>query len=211
MTLLFDLDGTLIDSTEAILESFHLTFDLLGGDHPSDAAIKSLIGHTLEDMYLGVGIDVAAVPEYVRTYKAHYRTISTRKTVLLPKAEAAIKAAAAFARLGVVTTKTGLYSQELLEHFGVMDAFEVLIGRENVTHAKPHPEPVLTAMRHMDASADACWLIGDTRLDTEAAKAAGIPCVGVLSGYGSEAELRVDTTHIAADALAAVALIDRQR
>lgn len=210
MTLLFDLDGTLIDSTEAILESFHLTFDILGGAHPSDEVIQSLIGHTLEDMYIGVGIDAAAVAKYVRTYKAHYRTISTQKTVLLPTAEMALKTAATFARLGVVTTKTGLYSQELLEHFGVMDAFEVLIGRENVTHAKPHPEPVLAAMRHLDASADACWLIGDTRLDTQAAKAAGIPCVGVLSGYGSEAELRVDTPYVVSDALAAVSLIGRQ-
>jgi len=204
MTILFDLDGTLIDSTEAILESFHRTFDVLGGEHPSDRAIKALIGHTLDDMYLQVGIAPEAVDTYVRTYKEHYRRISTAKTFLLPQAREAIEAAAAVARLGIVTTKTGLYSRELLEHFGVMDAFEVLIGREDVVHAKPHPEPVLTALQRMRADPAQSWLIGDTRLDAEAARRAGIACIGVLSGYDNEEQLRSLTPFIEKDALEAV-------
>ncbi|WP_345985721.1 HAD-IA family hydrolase [Sulfurimonas sp. HSL-1656] len=207
MTILFDLDGTLIDSTEAILESFHLTFDMLGGEHPTDTAIKALIGHTLDDMYLQVGIAPEAVEAYVRTYKEHYRRISTLKTVLLPQAREAIEAASAVARLGIVTTKTGLYSRELMEHFGVMDAFEVLIGREDVTHAKPHPEPVLTALERMGADPERSWLIGDTRLDAEAARRAGVSCVGVLSGYDNEEQLRSLTPFIEKDALEAVRYI----
>jgi phosphoglycolate phosphatase len=207
MTILFDLDGTLIDSTEAILESFHRTFDVLGGEHPTDTAIKALIGHTLDDMYLQVGISPEAVEAYVRTYKEHYRRISTLKTVLLPQAREAIEAASAVARLGIVTTKTGLYSRELMEHFGVMDAFEVLIGREDVTHAKPHPEPVLTALERMGADPERSWLIGDTRLDAEAALRAGIGCIGVLSGYDNEEQLRLLTPFIEKDALEAVRYI----
>ncbi|WP_345988832.1 HAD family hydrolase [Sulfurimonas sp. HSL1-2] len=207
MTILFDLDGTLIDSTEAILESFHRTFDVLGGEHPTDTAIKALIGHTLDDMYLQVGIAPEAVEAYVRTYKEHYRRISTLKTVLLPQAREAIEAAAAVARLGIVTTKTGLYSRELMEHFGVMDAFEVLIGREDVTHAKPHPEPVLAALERMGADPMRSWLIGDTRLDAEAARRAGIGCIGVLSGYDNEEQLRSLTPFIEKDALEAVRYI----
>ncbi|UFS62719.1 HAD family hydrolase [Sulfurimonas sp. HSL-3221] len=207
MTILFDLDGTLIDSTEAILESFHRTFEVLGGEHPSDAEIKALIGHTLDDMYLRVGIAPEAVEAYVRTYKEHYRRISTLKTVLLPQAREAIEAASAVARLGIVTTKTGLYSRELMEHFGVMDAFEVLIGREDVTHAKPHPEPVLTALERMGGDPARSWLIGDTRLDAEAARRAGVSCVGVLSGYDNEEQLRLLTPFIEKNALEAVRYI----
>ncbi len=204
MTILFDLDGTLIDSTEAILESFHRTFDLLGGSHPNDEAIQALIGHTLEDMYLGVGIEADAVETFVRTYKEHYRRISTQKTVLLPMAREAIEKAGSFARLGIVTTKTGLYSRELLEHFGVMDAFEVLIGREDVTHAKPHPEPVLKALEKMGSEPHRSWLIGDTRLDAKAAERAGVGCVGVLSGYDNEAQLQLLTPFIENNVLDAV-------
>jgi len=204
MTILFDLDGTLIDSTEAILESFHRTFDILGGERPTDRRIKGLIGHTLEDMYLGVGITQDEVTEYIHTYKAHYRNISREKTVLLPGAETAIREAASFARLGIVTTKTGLYSRELLEHFGIMELFDVLVGREDVTHAKPHPEPVLKALNALQADPAHTWLIGDTRLDAGAAHNAGIKCVGVLSGYDNEAQLAALTAFIKNDVLEAV-------
>jgi len=210
MTILFDLDGTLIDSTEAILSGFHHTFDVLGGQRPEDVAIKALIGHTLEDMYGRLGVKPAQIERYVRNYKAHYREISTQKTVLLPGAEAAIEAAASFARLGVVTTKTALYSRELLEHFGVMNYFGVLIGREDVQHPKPHPEPVLSALRRLDADLALSWLIGDTRMDAEAAARAGIGCVGVLCGYDSFEALSQVTRHIQNDALSAVHYIARQ-
>jgi phosphoglycolate phosphatase len=207
MTILFDLDGTLIDSTEAILESFHRSYDILGGEHPEDDVIKALIGHRLVDMYLELGISPENTSEYVRTYKEHYRVISKQKTILLPHAYEAIEAAAVFAKLGVVTTKTGEYSRELLEHFGVMDAFEILIGSEDVAHAKPHPEPVLKAMAHMASDPARSWLIGDTRLDAGAARNAGIGCVGVLSGYDNAEQLRTLTPFIEKDALEAVRFI----
>ncbi len=210
MTILFDLDGTLIDSTEAILESFHRSFRLLGGKTPDDGAIRALIGHPLDHMYRDLGVDPEKVDAYVQTYKEHYRVISREKTVLLPGAREAIEAAAAFARLGIVTTKTARYSRELMEHFGVMDAFEVLVGREDVEHPKPHPEPVRRAMEKMRADAVECWLIGDTRLDAGAARAAGIGCVGVLSGYDREEDLRPLTPHIKADALEAVRFLGRK-
>jgi phosphoglycolate phosphatase len=204
VTILFDLDGTLIDSTEAILESFHRSFDLLGDTHPDDADIAALIGHPLDHMYRDLGVAPERVDTYVRTYKEHYRVISREKTELLPSAREAIEAASAFARLGIVTTKTAKYSRELLEHFGVMDAFEVLVGREDVEHPKPHSEPVEKAMAAMGVGPERCWLVGDTRLDAGSARAAGIGCVGVLSGYDSEAQLREWTPHIASDALEAV-------
>lgn len=207
MTILFDLDGTLIDSTEAILESFHRSYEILGGENPSDDAVKALIGHTLEDMYLRLGRAPEEVETYVRTYKAHYRLISKEKTVLLPRAREAIETAAGFATLGIVTTKTGLYSRELLEHFGVMEHFGVLIGREDVTHAKPHPEPVLKALEFLSAEAAGSWLIGDTRLDAGSALRAGIGCVGVLSGYDNEEQLRALTPFIVEDAFEAVSFI----
>lgn len=209
MTILFDLDGTLIDSTEAILESFHRTYDLLGGEHPTDDAIKALIGHTLEDMYLRSGIPPEAVATYVKTYKEHYRPISKEKTVLLSGAREAVEAASAFATLGIVTTKTGLYSRELMEHFGLMDAFDVLVGREDVFNPKPHAEPVLKAMEVLSAQPERCWLIGDTRLDAEAAQNAGIACIGVLSGYDNEAQLRALTPFIENSAFDAVNFIEK--
>jgi phosphoglycolate phosphatase len=202
--ILFDLDGTLIDSTEAILDSFRNSFAELGGNYPGDEAVKALVGHPLGDMYRSFGIPEARVEEYVAAYKGHYRQVHTLKTVLLPRAREAIELAATFARLGVVTTKTGKYSRELLEHFGVMEAFEVLIGSEDVRRHKPHPEPVLTALEQMGAGPEQTWMIGDTCLDMEAAKAAGATPLGVGCGYGCEADLRRCGARTYPDSYAAV-------
>jgi len=207
MTILFDLDGTLIDSTEAILEGFHNSFDWYNRANPTDEAIKALIGHPLDVMYAELGIEEALVWDFVKTYKEHYRTIHCEKTVLLDDAREAIEEAQKIARLGVVTTKTGQYSRELLEHFGIMDAFEVLIGREDVDNPKPHPEPIHKAMNMMNAKKEECWMIGDTRLDIASAQNAGIKSVAVTSGYDGYEELLTLTEVIEDNALSAVKLI----
>jgi phosphoglycolate phosphatase len=207
LTILFDLDGTLIDSTEAILESFHNSYDVHGRGHPEDEAIKSLIGHPLDEMYRRMGIEEAMVWTFVDTYKEHYRKISTQKTVLLEHAREAISEASRFARLGVVTTKTGKYSRELLEHFGVMHHFEVLIGREDVEHPKPHPEPIEKAVAMMACEKGSCWMIGDTRLDIEAAKNASIGYVAVSSGYDTREQLLTIAENVEKNALEAVRYI----
>ena len=204
MTILFDLDGTLIDSTEAILESFHNSFDSYNYPHPDDEAIKALIGHPLDVMYSELGVEESKVWDFVTTYKEHYRVISTQKTILLPHAREAVELAATFARLGIVTTKTGKYSQVLMEYFGLMEYFEVLIGREHVENPKPHAEPIETAITKMGVTKEGCWIIGDTRLDLGSAKNAGIGSVGVLSGYDNAEQLKTLTDIIDVDVLEAV-------
>jgi phosphoglycolate phosphatase len=132
MIILFDLDGTLIDSTEAILESFGVAFKTFEVDVPADDLIKAEIGHPLDHMFSTLGVEEEKVWDYVHAYKMHYRKISCAKTVLLPEAREAVELASRHATLGVVTTKTAKYSIELLEHMGLMSYFEVLIGREDV-------------------------------------------------------------------------------
>ena len=204
MILLFDLDGTLIDSTEAILESFHHAFDFYNYGHPDDEAIKALIGHPLDYMFAHLGVEEERVWDFVTVYKEHYRDISTQKTVLLPHAKEAVELAATFAKLGIVTTKTGKYSQVLMEYFGVMDKFDVLIGREHVEHPKPNAEPILKALEAFDREDKEVWMIGDTQMDLVAADAAGINSIAVLSGYDSRDTLQKFTDFIFDDAYEAV-------
>ena len=202
--LLFDLDGTLIDSTEAILESFHHAFDFYNYGHPDDEEIKALIGHPLDYMFAHLGVQEEKVWDFVAVYKEHYREISTQKTVLLPHAKEAVELAATFAKMGIVTTKTGKYSQVLMEYFGVMDKFDVLIGRENVEHPKPNAEPILKALEAFDREDKEVWMIGDTQMDLVAADAAGINSIAVLSGYDSHDTLQKFTDVIFDDAYEAV-------
>ncbi len=207
MIILFDLDGTLIDSTEAILESFGVAFETHGKEIPDDEAIKVEIGHPLDVMFPTLGVAQEEVAAYVHAYKMHYRKISCAKTVLLPNAREAVELASRHATLGVVTTKTAKYSIELLEHMGLMSYFEVLVGREDVEFPKPHPEPIFKALSKLDSNKSKYWMVGDTPMDLMAAKAANIESVAVTCGYADEASLREHTDNVYHSALEAVKFI----
>ena len=207
--ILFDLDGTLIDSTEAILESFDHAFGHFGVKTPIKEKITAEIGHPLDGMFLSLGISEDRVWDFVTVYKQHYRLISREKTFLLAGAEEAVRKASEIARLGIVTTKTAKYSVELLEHMNLMGYFEVLIGREDVENPKPHPEPVLQALSKLEADTTECWMIGDTCMDMLSAREAGIEGIAVTSGYGSKEQLLACCSVITENALDAVASIIR--
>jgi len=113
VTILFDLDGTLIDSTEAILEGFEVAFKAFNKEVDFDK-VKRLIGLPLDEMMRRLGVEEELVWDYVEKYKLHYRKISKQKTKLLPVAKDAIITASSFARLGIVTTKTARYSKDIL-------------------------------------------------------------------------------------------------
>jgi len=211
MIILFDLDGTLIDSTEAILESFHNSFEAHGHPKQSDEKIKALIGYPLDEMYRSLGVEESVVWDFVDTYKERYRKISTQKTILLEFAREAVEKASEFATLAIVTTKTGKYSQVLMEHFDLMKHFEVLVGREHVENPKPDAEPILKALNQLAAQDGEVWMIGDTKLDLISAKNAGVNSIGVLSGYDNHNTLKKFTKVIHKDALEAIEYLkDRQ-
>jgi phosphoglycolate phosphatase len=207
MIILFDLDGTLIDSTEAILESFNVAFKTFNDVTLDDRLIKAEIGHPLDHMFATLGVAEEKVWDYVHAYKMHYREISCAKTVLLPDAREAVVLASRYATLGIVTTKTAKYSIELLEHMGLMDYFEVLIGREDVQHPKPHPEPIKKALAKLPTVTDEVWMIGDTCMDMICAKGANVDGVGVTCGYGNVNALSKCTENIYQNALEAVQFI----
>jgi phosphoglycolate phosphatase len=205
--ILFDLDGTLIDSTEAILESFAVAFKTFQKDVPDNNLIKAEIGHPLDVMFSTLGVKEDKVWDYVDAYKMHYRKISCAKTVLLPEAREAVELAKKHAILAVVTTKTAKYSIELLEHMGLMSYFDVLIGREDVEHPKPHPEPIQKALLKLPTVTNNIWMVGDTCMDMLSAKQANVAGVAVTCGYGSSESLSKCSDNICQNALEAVRFI----
>ncbi len=207
LVILFDLDGTLIDSTDAIISSFYHSFEEKKFNFEgTQEDIKNLIGYPLEVMYTELGIPKEVVNEFVDAYKKKYREISLDMTLVLDDAKEAIELASKHARLGVVTTKTTQYSIPLLENMGIMKYFECIIGRQEVINPKPHPEPVLKAMEMMNVTCEDfdIYMIGDTKLDLIAAKEAKINGVGVLCGYGKIEELLTHTDIIEKNSFLAV-------
>ena len=208
--ILFDLDGTLIDSTDAIVSTFYHTFKELEFDFDGcDKDIKDLIGYPLDIMYKDLGVDDSKVWDFVDAYKNRYRVISKEKTTLLENAYEAVALASQLGRVSVVTTKTRMYTMPLLEHFNIAQFFEIVTGRENVQNPKPHPEPILITLEQMnyDKNKHTVWMIGDTKLDLIAANDANINAIGVLCGYGEEEELLKYTNVIKSNAFSAISYI----
>lgn len=208
--ILFDLDGTLIDSTDAIVSTFHHSFEKMNFDFQgTDEDIKSLIGYPLEIMFMDLGVDEELAWDFVDTYKQRYKTISIQKTLLLENAIETLEVASKFARLSIVTTKTGKYTIPILEHFGILKYFEIVTGREHVENPKPHPEPILKTLEQMNVNNTSnIWMIGDTHLDILCANSAGVNSVAVLCGYGKEEDLKELTSFISKNSLEAVKLIE---
>lgn len=205
--ILFDLDGTLIDSTDAIVSTFKHSFNELNFNFEgTEQDIKNLIGYPLDIMYKNLGVDESKVWDFVDSYKNRYRIISKEQTTLLENAYEAVELASKIARVSVVTTKTRMYTIPLLDHFNITQFFEIITGRENVQNPKPHPEPILVTLEQMnyDKNRDDVWMIGDTKLDLIAAREANINSIGVLCGYGEKEELLKYTNYIEKDSLNAI-------
>ena len=206
-TILFDLDGTLIDSTSAILDGFSYAFDKFDFPKPHKDAITSQIGYPLDIMFANLGVETKRLDEFVSAYKEKYLTIYLDQTILLENAFEAVKTAFEFADLGVVTTKTSKFSHILLEKLGVYHFFKTIIGREDVDNLKPHPEPILNALANLGKTSQNAFMVGDTKLDAIAAKGANAKSIGVLCGYGSQDELKVHCDFVCKNPLEAVKIV----
>ncbi|MBF7070191.1 HAD family hydrolase [Aliarcobacter butzleri] len=208
--ILFDLDGTLIDSTDAIVSTFRFAFKEQGFDfRGSDKNIKDLIGYPLDIMFERLGVSKQKVWDYVDSYKNRYRVISVEQTTLLENAFEAVQLASKIARVSVVTTKTRMYTIPILDNFNITQYFEIITGRENVENPKPHPEPILKTLAQMnyDKNSDEVYMIGDTKLDLICANEAKVNAIGVLCGYSDEEELLKYTNIVKKDALEAIKYI----
>lgn len=187
--ILFDLDGTLIDSTEPIVMGFCAAFKAHNLSEPKNEQITALIGHTLEFMFEHLGAPKDEISSFIDVYKNTYTKYYLDGTSLIDGAKEALIIAKKHAKLAVVTTKTSENSKILLKHLGVSEFFDVIIGRSDVTNAKPDPEGILKALDILKVKPENSFMIGDTILDASAAKNANCTALGVLCGYGSKESL----------------------
>ncbi|HEB8330891.1 TPA: HAD family hydrolase [Campylobacter jejuni] len=190
-TILFDLDGTLIDSTDAILNSFQGAFKALVLTSKNNEEIKNLIGYPLEQMFRMLYPDkVNLSKEFVLAYREIYAQIYLEQTTLLPKAKEALELGSEIADLGIVTTKGGKFTPILLDYLGVKKFFKTLITLEDVTNPKPSSEPIILALKRLNKTQENAYMIGDTILDIQAAISANITPLALTCGYGNENELK---------------------
>ncbi|MEL6645325.1 MAG: HAD-IA family hydrolase [Pseudomonadota bacterium] len=188
-TVIFDLDGTLADTSRDLIAAANACFRELGHgdmlDPVADAATAFRGGRamlTLGFSRLGVEDTAAVDSQYPRLLVAYGAAIDVH-TVLYPGTVEAVKRliAGGYA-VGVCTNKPEAQAQTLLTRLGVRDLFASLIGADTLPVRKPDPAPYVAAVERAGGAVDQSVLIGDTVTDRETGRAAGVPVVLVTFG-----------------------------
>jgi pyrophosphatase PpaX len=179
--VLFDLDGTLVDSAAAILGSFHhATETVLSRRFPDEQILAQVGGTNLaHQMQL---LDPERVDELVRVYRAHNDPQYSELACFDGVIGALERLKAGGRRLGVVTAKRRPTVERVFAGAGIAGFFDVVVGSDDTERHKPHPEPVLKALELLDAQPLEAAYVGDSPFDVAAARAAGVFSVAV--GWG---------------------------
>ena len=179
--LLFDLDGTLIDTEDLILSSArHATRVVLGKALP-DEVLRHNIGVPLKAQMGEYAPD--HVDELLSAYRAHNDLVHDDLIKEYPGTESALEALAARGYcLGVVTSKSRTVAQRGLDFFGLGRFFEFIVGYEDTVIHKPEGEPVIEGARRFGLPIGQCLYVGDSPHDMAAGKAAGAIAVAALWG-----------------------------
>lgn len=182
--LLFDLDGTLIDSTQAIVESFVNTSLFFGFNfNGREEEIQRLIGYPLREMFVQMGLPQEKIEECVKLYRSNYERIYLEKTVLLPKVKDSFKNLPSSYLMGVVTSKSSFFSKKILENLEMLKYFFRIVGIDDVKEPKPSKEPILKALEGIEYDKSRVYMIGDTFFDMQSARNAGVIGIGVQGKY----------------------------
>lgn len=179
--VLFDLDGTLIDSVDLILASMrHATNEVLGESLP-DAVLMRSVGVPLMVQMREFSPEHAE--ELLVAYRAHNALVHDELLRDYPgTVEAVARIARLGHRLGIVTSKSRPVAQRGITCCGLDGAFEVLIAAEDTQRHKPGPEPLLAALELMGVDPQRAAYVGDAPMDMESARAAGVLAVAALWG-----------------------------
>jgi pyrophosphatase PpaX len=179
--ILFDLDGTLLDTTDLILKSFQHTIRIHEGCDADMELVKSTFGRPLIEALALMGKDPEAMIKTYREYNIRYHDELAQ--VFAGVAEVIRKLYGQGIKLAVVTSKTRTTSIRGLRLFDLDKYFPVVIGHEDCQRHKPHPEPVQLALAALGLPAGDCLMVGDSPFDIMSAKAAGVRTAAVRWTY----------------------------
>lgn len=213
-TYIFDFDYTLADSSKGIVFCFKYVLAQHGYKDVSDKEIKRTIGMTLENSFKALTgeTDKEKIAIFVKEYVKKADGCMTENTVLFPETEEVLMTLKENgAKLGIVSTKYRYRINEVLRRDFDEGLIDVIVGGEDVTTHKPSPEGLLLAIEQLNSNINSCLYIGDSTIDAEAAKAAGIDFYGVLNGATTKEELSYYPNIMIANDLYELLVISKNR
>lgn len=178
---LFDLDGTLLDSTALLMAGYRHTTRAILNRETTEADWLPLFGMPLRQQFAAFEPTLASemTVEYRRFYAEHHDAMMA----VYPGAVEAVRALhAAGHSCGVVTSKLTKFAQRAVDLFGLTECFGAVVGEDMVAEHKPHPASVLMACAMLGVRPSDAWMIGDSPWDIQAGHAAGCRSAAVLWG-----------------------------
>ncbi|MBB4826567.1 pyrophosphatase PpaX [Sporosarcina luteola] len=187
--LLFDFDGTLLDTNELIIQTFQTVLDRHYPGKYLREHIVPFLGPTLVESFGTV--DPLKVEQLVIEYREwnleHHDELATEFEGV---ADTLHKLRAQGMKMAIVSTKRNNMIQKGLRLLGVEDVFETIVGLDDVQKPKPDPEPILLALQRLGVAPDEAMMIGDNYHDIEGGKNAGVRTAGVAWSLKGEAFLQ---------------------
>ncbi|MEW5764748.1 MAG: HAD family hydrolase [Acidobacteriota bacterium] len=188
--IVFDLDGTLIDSQEDVLSAFGAAFRALDLPLPPRRELLRVIGLRLEDCFLSfVDGDPARAAQGAGAFRAHYARHHLDRTRPFAGVDDALATLAHSQALGLCTMKKAEFMHRLLAAFGWRERFAAVLGSEEGFPAKPDPAMLLEVLRRLGARPEQSLFVGDTWMDGQMARDAGVPFAFAAYGYGEASRL----------------------
>ena len=187
--ILFDLDGTLTDSGEGIINCAILALEHFGLPIPSREALRVIVGPPLDQSFIRFGVPAERTDEAIRVYRSRYTTVGKFENYPYPGIRETLQALkAAGHRLFVATSKPEGMSVEILEKFELAQYFELICGA-TLDGSRSHKADVIAYLLGQVESLENVVMVGDTKFDVLGAKEHGIPTIGVAWGYGTREEM----------------------
>jgi HAD superfamily hydrolase (TIGR01549 family) len=193
----FDLDGTLIDTDDAMIERAARWFQPLAWlspqSDPKRVLRRAIMASEGPTNALLTFLDILGLDDELFTLGDRLRRLRGLRTPTnfqpVDGAVEAVRELSGRYPLGIVTTRSRRDAQAFLEQHALADCFSVVVTHEDTWRLKPHPEPIRYAAEQLGVAVERCLMVGDTSLDVRAAKRAGACAVGVLCGFGGRGDL----------------------
>lgn len=187
--ILFDLDGTLTDSGEGIINSVIPVLEHFDLPVPDRSLLRSFVGPPLRDSFLKAGVFENDVEEAIRIYRSRYTTVGKFENFPYPGIrELLVDLRQAGHRLFIATSKPEALSKEILAHFELSQYFEEIAGATLDT-SRDSKEAVIAYLLEKISDKSQIIMVGDTKFDVLGAAAHGISAIGVSWGYGKVEEM----------------------
>ena len=198
--VLFDFDGTIVDSSEGIYNGLRYAFCAHQKPIPSDAILKKFIGPPLIDSFREfMGYDDALSYAMIDSYRVYYnetgwkevRVYAGIESLLATLHEQGIK-------LGTASTKPALFVERILEHVGLLSYFDHIGGTDFSETPQTKAQIIANGMQNLGGTVQNTLMVGDRKFDIDGAREVGLPVAAVLYGFGNRAEfLEHQATYIA--------------